>query len=336
MKNFFLILLVLTGLSFGSTAYFKEPQFHQALLDLVGATYNQEYQKAEKILKDKIPSSSPCYKYFKGYIYISIFNDVGDTSKFYQAEKIWEQLKEELENRKSLKKPFPNHQMPAIYYLGLTEVQLSYTSKVKGKMLESALLAKSGIKKLKKYPKYAETQSVLAIYDFYKGLLLKYFDWLPFVDADYVSSMKRLRNIYHHSQYLEAVFLTSLIWMQFDLGSYDSGLKLTQKFLARYPQNRVYQSMEADFLFKLKQNKKAAQQFEALKEKYQNWYEENGESKNLKINYYCAVGNLVRIYHALGDKNKKLENSKVWFSPKVQGIKDWLPKSLLEDLENYR
>ncbi len=50
--------------------------------------------------------------------------------------------------------------------------------------------------------------------------------------------------------------------MKFDNGHYHEGLRLTRNFLKKYPTNRIFGLIEADFLYKLKDYSKASDVFE--------------------------------------------------------------------------
>jgi hypothetical protein len=54
------------------------------------------------------------------------------------------------------------------------------------------------------------------------------------------------------------------------------------------------------------------------------------------VNYLSICGNLVRVYAALGDSEKQKTNAAIWFSKKSESVVQWLPKSLVKDLERFR
>ncbi|MFC1584875.1 hypothetical protein ACFL5V_04955 [Fibrobacterota bacterium] len=318
------------------TQIMQEKKYHGAILEVLDLIYSQKYDLAESVLETKIPYSEPGHLYFKGLLYCTVFNDYGDTSSLSSAKRQWQKLKKMLEESKDYVKSGKKSTVHPDLYSGLVLIQLSYISSTRKQFLNAALQSKAAVKMLRHQNQYLEAQCANEIYRYYKGELLKLLDWLPFFKVDQDRSRKFLEKNFHRSPYLYAIFLTPLIWMQFDAGSYQQGLQLTRDFLKKYPENRIFRLMEADFYFKMKKYGKSAKIFEEVKQEYSQIYARNQNIKPVKINYLSASGNLLRVYAAMGNKKGQQENAAIWFSEESDKVRKWLPKSLVKDLERFR
>ena len=122
------------------------------------------------------------------------------------------------------------------------------------------------------------------------------------------------------------LYLTSLVWMHYDKGDFNAGLKLTQRGLGKVPNHPVLLQVKADMLYRLKRYKEAAAIYEKSAADYM---ARTGKS----IRYWCAVMNLVRIYADMGDKAKMQAWREKLSDDTFKKMKNWMPGSLMDDLD---
>jgi len=341
LSKFGIILLILIitipASKVAAENYFtlKEEKYDSLLVVFLDQLYLQKYSDAELTLKSSIPENFSGYLYFNGLFNCTVYNDLGDTAALAKAKRSWETLHLELKKKSKSSSFSSESEKKEALYFGLTLLQLSYVSTIYGKLLPAALHARDGMKILKKVPEYIEAQCASQTHEYYKKNLMKVFSWLPFVDTDRTKPRKFLENHYHKSRYLSPIFLTPLIWMKFDNGLYHEGLDLTRNFLKKYPDNRIFRLIEADFLYKLKEYEKAAAIFETIKLEYHQMYSHPSRDHFIQIGYLSAVGNLVRIYHDTKNKDGYIKNATIWFSKETKNNRKWLPKSLIKDLKRF-
>jgi hypothetical protein len=333
-----LILLGITITAFSSPKELRvlqEGKNHEFILSFLDHAYQHEYMLADSVLEKNLRNKALTLFFFKGMVHLTRFNDLGDTSSLSVAQKNWENLTDFFENTSRGKKLTVENPVSSELYYGLALIQLGYIYSIRDQYLNSVLKARAGIKILKRQKDYLEAQCAVTVYDYYKSQLLELLNWIPFFKSDKSAHRIFLHEKYHLSPYLSVFFSTPLIWMHFDASMYREGLSLTRIFLAKYPKNRVYRLIEADFLYKIKDYKSSARIFEEIKEEYVVLYNSLPVKNHIKINYLSAVGNLVRVYAAMGDPLKQQENAKIWFSQETRKNQQWLPGSLLRDLERF-
>jgi hypothetical protein len=275
-------------------------------LDLI---YKQRYYQADSVLQSNITPGEFSFLYFKGLLEVTKFKDFGDTAALTAAEKSWRKIIDSLKkNEKSGNQP-PGNSISHGLYKGLTLMQLSYISSVRGQYLSSALHARGAAKLLKNQNQYVEAQCAVQVFKYYKSRLFKLLDWIPFIKVDEKSPRIFLEKNVQFSRYLSVLFTTPLIWMQFDAGLNRQGLKMTKNFLNKYPQHRLYRMIEADFHYKMGNYQEAARIFEAIKAEYLQIYQNSPDIKCIRINYLSTVGNLIRVYDKSGKVDLRDENA---------------------------
>jgi tetratricopeptide (TPR) repeat protein len=107
------------------------------------------------------------------------------------------------------------------------------------------------------------------------------------------------------------------------------GLTLAERGLKRAPNHPVMLQIKADMLYRLERYDEAAAIYEKSAVDY---LERTGKS----IRYWCAVLNLIRIYHDAGDETKSAEQRKKLDDPDYQKLKKWMPSSLVDDLKDRK
>ena len=169
-----------------------------------------------------------------------------------------------------------------------------------------------------------EARAFFAIYAYY---IDKSFSWVPFKSDNRSAYLAVLDSASINSKRFWPLFLTPLIWMHYDKEDYAIGLKLSERGLSRAPSHPVMLQIKADMLYRLKRYDDAAAIYERSAMDY---FKRTGAS----IRYWCAVLNLVRIYHDAGKENKAREWRGKLDDDKFKSLKDWMPSSLMDDLNS--
>ncbi len=311
---------------------FHEVHYHKIITSGLHHIYQQDYLGADSIFSAGFPDKSISGLYFKGFLNIVVFDDIGDTLALGRAKGFFQQI--ERINLKGNYKDTLSSNSPELY-LGLSYMQLSYIFSTNSEYLKSVLAARKGLKILKKHDLCLEAQCTRQIYQYYKKRLFSFLRWLPLVDINQQESREFLQEHYYQSNYFSNVLLLSYLWMLFDIGENQTGLNYIEEVLRVYPQSRIFNLIKADFLYKLHRYKESSKIFEAVKMEYQHLYNDDNNSC-VPINYLSAVGNLLRLYSDMGDTLKRNHNGQIWFSPETQKQNKWLPPSLSKDLERFR
>ena len=153
--------------------------------------------------------------------------------------------------------------------------------------------------------------------------------WLPFVNDNSNTYLQSLTQGAKNSKWFWPLFTTSLIWMHYDREEYDKGLQLANSALKRVPNHPVFLQIKADMLYRMKQYKQAAQIYEASASDY---LTRTGKT----LRYWCAVANLIRIYHDAKNEQQKIKWQKKLNAPEFNAIKNWMPASLMDDLKERK
>lgn len=240
----------------------------------------------------------------EGMVSIGRYDDLGDTLAIIDAQKklssckasgLWEALR--------------------VFELGYAQSELGHS--VKG-----AWNTRSAAGVFENSPEVSP-RAFYAIYAYYMDGA---FSWLPFVSDDRPSHLKSLLDGALQSKWFWPLFTTSLSWMYYDRGEYDLAIELVDKALAKVPGHPVFLQIRADMLYRKGNFSEAAKIYEASASDYLN---RSGKS----IRYWCAVANLVRIYH----DGKNEEASSTWKkelqSEEFKKIRKWMPHSLMDDLK---
>ena len=157
-------------------------------------------------------------------------------------------------------------------------------------------------------------------------LIDKSFSWVPFKSDRRSEYLAVLDSVATGSKRFWPLYLTSLVWMHYDKGDFNAGLKLTLRGLGKVPNHPVLLQVKADMLYRLKRYKEAAAIYEKSAADYM---ARTGKS----IRYWCAVMNLVRIYADMGDKAKMQAWREKLNDDTFKKMKNWMPGSLTDDLD---
>lgn len=262
--------------------------------------YDEAFAVARKIRK--VNGSAGCI--LENVVRISRYDDLGDTTALKHAGT-------ELESCKS-----------EGMWEALRKFELGYVQSETGHSIKGAMQTRSAAK-IFEDSEDLEARAFFAIYAYYVD---KSFSWLPFKSDRRKEYLTVLDEASKKSRNFWPLFLTPLIWMHYDKGDFATGLKLSERALAKSPNHPVFVQIKADMLYCLKRYAESAALYESSAADY---LRRSGKS----IRYWCAVLNLVRIYNDAGDKEKADEWRKKLDDPAYKALKNWMPASLMGDLE---
>lgn len=293
------------------------------------------YAAADSLLRT-LPDI-PARAYFRGLVLAGECNDLGDTAALSEAERQWERIDRAGDGKDSALAGDPQYGL----YRGLAELQLSYVAGIHGGRIQAARLGRRAAKRLEAYRGIAEAAAALALYEYYKAELLQGIDWIPFVRADRARPLRDLEAAVPRSRYLHATLLASLLWIYYDTGRYRDGMPAIRGFLARYPGNRVWRQMLADFHFRGAASgagslDSALSLHLALAGEYRSLADAEPETGRLPLGYLCSVGNLAKIHAARKEPEALRRELDIWDAPRYHALKPWLPASLVREVEALR
>ncbi len=265
--------------------------------------YSEAYAAIQKI-QDKNPGAA-CV--VRGIVRLSEFDDTGDTLALFTAEK--ELSKCSAEGSWDI----------------LREFELGYAHTAMGHSIKGALGTRKAAKKFED----AEDLDAKAFYAIYAYYVDDGLSFLPFVSDHREDYLKVLESGSDRSELFWALYATPLAWMYYDRQEYDKALKVVERSLAKAPGNPVFLQMKADMLYKLERFAEAAKIYEKSASDYLN---RTGKS----VRYWCAIGNLARIYKEMGDSEKSSQNANLFKSPEYKKIEKWMPASLVKDLKKKK
>ena len=323
-----------------------EPAGDSAVLLALGLMYRMEYDRADSSFMSALPAGSPGRTYFRGLNQFNRFNDRGDASSLSRAESLWSEVGAMEFRNSSSRSRIGSADFDSVniaLYRGLSTLQISYVANLTGHDLRAAHLGRKAAGQLRSLSDKAEAAAALALYDYYKAALLKGVDWIPFVKADAAGPLKRLEESLPKSRYLKEVLQTSLLWLYYDAGRYEEGLKMVDAFLVRFPTNRMYRQIQADFLYRRGVRKgntadllAARDLHEVLKQEYTAVMTACPLPSCIPIGYLSSVGNLAKIYGKLGSSDLRQKQVDIWSSSQFKGYLIWLPGSLRREVDSQR
>ncbi len=269
----------------------------------LGTNYAEAYATIQKI-KEK-DSGAACV--IRGMILLSEFDDTGDTLALFSSEK---ELSEcAAKNGWDV----------------LREFERGYAQTAMGHSIKGALGTRKAAKKFEDVED-PDARAFYAIYAYYVDDGLSF---LPFVSDNREEYLKILERGVDRSEFFWALYATSLAWMYYDRAEYAKALDVVERSLAKAAKNPVFLQMKADMLFKLERLAEAAKIYE---ESASDYLKRTGKS----VRYWCAIGNLARIYLQMGKDDKSAQNANLLKSPEYRKIEKWMPASLVKDLKKKK
>ncbi len=235
---------------------------------------------------------------------ISRYDDRGDTTALIQAGKLLEGCKADG------------------LWEALRKFESGYVKTETGSGIKGAMTTRSAAKMFEESDDL-EAKAFFAIYAYYvdQGL-----SWVPFKSDNRPEYLKTLDAASLKSERFWPLFLTPLVWMYYDKEDFATALKLVDRGLSKAPNHPVFLQMRADMLYRLKRYSEAAAIYEASAASY---LKRTGPT----IRYWCAVLNLVRIYHDAGNREKSQEWKSRLNSPTFKALEKWMPGSLMDGLK---
>jgi len=271
------ILLILVQTVFASNA--------ESVLERI---YKTEYSEAFKEIS-KLPQNDSNTCVLKGIVFISRFDDLGDTLDLdsalsvltkCQAGDFWEPLRR--------------------YEIGLLNSILGNTIKSIKETREAALIFAKR--------EDLDSKAFYSIYGYYSDALT---NWLPFVSSKRKTYMADLKIGFEQSKMFSPVFGNSLIWMLYDNKKHSAALEIVNSILEKYPEHPVFTQTKADILFKMGRVEEAV----SIYKQSEAFYAKRSPNS---IRYWCAVANLAKMTKDNFWK-EKLQ------SKEYQAIKRWMP-----------
>ncbi len=262
--------------------------------------YADSYRESERIRAKN--SGVACV--LRNISRLSEFDDVGDTLALQKAEK-------ELSECSA-----------SGAWDVLREFELGYAKTALGKSFKGAMDTRRAAKKFED----SKDRDARAFYSIYAYYVEDGLSFLPFVSDDRESHLQILEERAMHSRLFWPLFATPLAWMFYDREEYGKALDVVNKALSKAPENAVFWQMKADMLYKQKEYAAASEIYEKSARDY---LIRTGKS----VRYFCAIGNLARIYQDAGRLEEARRNAEMFNSPEYRKIEKWMPASLVKDLK---
>lgn len=305
MKIIFVATLALFAVGVMAASPFQLPgELSQTAKTAVGLALSTDYAGAYREIQ-KVGAKNPgasCV--LRNIVRLTEFDDLGDTAVLASAAA-------ELSKCKAYGA-----------WDVLREFELGYAQTALGHSIKGALETRSAAKKFEDSDD-PDAQAIYAIYAYY---VEDGFSFLPFVSDDREAYLKLLNAQSEKSELFWALFATPLVWMHYDRGEFEKALNVVERSLAKAPGNPVFLQMKADMLYKLRRFEEAAKIYEKSAEDY---LKRSGKS----VRYWCAVGNLARIYLDSGDVSAAKRYAEMFSSPDYAKWEKWMPQSLVKDLK---
>lgn len=301
-----LIALTFVALAFGESASLAlpEPLMTQAV-QMTERSMALDYAGAMELAKNVRKSDDGVGCVLENIVRVSRYDDLGDTAALIAAGTNLEKC------------------VSTGLWEALRKFELGYVQSESGHSVKGAMTTRSAAKLFEESPEQ-EARAFYAIYAYY---IDKSFSWVPFKSDRRSEYLAVLDSAATGSRRFWPLFLMSLVWMHYDKGDFNAGLKLSMRGLSKAPNHPVLLQVKADMLYKLKRYKEAAAIYEKSAADY---LVRTGKS----IRYWCAAMNLVRIYADMGDKAKAEQWQKLLSDPVFKQMRQWMPGSLIDDLES--
>jgi len=301
-----LIALTFVALAFGEapSLALPEPLMSQAV-QTTERSMALDYAGAMELAKKVRKSDDGVGCVLENIVRVSRYDDLGDTAALIAAGTNLEKC------------------VSTGLWEALRKFELGYVQSESGHSVKGAMTTRSAAKLFEESPEQ-EARAFYAIYAYY---IDKSFSWVPFKSDRRSEYLAVLDSAATGSRRFWPLFLTSLVWMHYDKGDFNAGLKLSMRGLSKAPNHPVLLQVKADMLYKLKRYKEAAAIYEKSAADY---LVRTGKS----IRYWCAAMNLVRIYADMGDKAKAEQWQKLLSDPVFKQMRQWMPGSLIDDLES--
>lgn len=306
--NPFALLLLLASLSLAAKPSLELPAEQMALwsktTSLTMALKYGEAMESAKALR-ALNDGAGCV--LENVVRISMYDDKGDTLALQKAGNLLEKCSADG------------------LWDALRKFEIGYVQNETGHSVRGAMTTRSAAKMFEESDEL-DAKAFYAIYAYY---IDQSFSWLPFKSDNRKAYLATLDEASRKSERFWPLFLTPLVWMYYDKEDFGISLELIERGLSKASGHPVLLQMKADMLYRQKRYEEAAKIYEGSAQSYM---KRTGPS----IRYWCAVLNLIRIYHDWG----KLEKSREWKDrlgdPAYKALKKWMPGSLVDDLKDKK
>ncbi len=269
-------------------------------------TMQLKYDEALQVARN-IKSRPGVACVLENVVRISMYDDRGDTTALLNAGKNLEKCKAKA------------------MWDALRKFEIGYVQGETGSPIKGAGTTRSAAKLFEKSDEL-EARAFYAIYAYYVD---QSFSWVPFKSDHRKEYLATLDSASMTSEVFWPLYLTPLIWMYYDKEDYSMGLNLAERGLKKAPGHPVMLQVKADMLYRLKRYDEAAKIYEQSAADYM-------KRTGASIRYWCAVLNLVRIYHDMGDEEKAAAWRAKLDDEKFRGLRHWMPGSLVDDLKKRK
>lgn len=305
-RRVFAVLLLLAAAAFGDSLSLSLPAPLMALAEkATESSMALDYDRAMGLAKELRGKDDGVGCVVENIVRVSRYDDLGDTAALLTAGANLEKC------------------AASGLWEALRKFELGYVQSETGHSVKGAMTTRSAAKLFEE----SHEQEARAFYAIYAYYVDQSFSWVPFKSDRRGEYLAVLDSASRYSKRFWPLFLTSLVWMYYDKGDFNAGLKLSLRGLSKAPNHPVLQQVKADMLYRQRRYKEAAAIYEKSAADYER---RTGKS----IRYWCAVMNLVRIYSDAGDKAKAESWGRLLEDPGLKKLKEWLPSSLVDDLED--
>lgn len=302
MPTVFGQIIIFTGSILFAQSLAAEPLADRILSNTMATQYKQAMVQAESLSTTE--PERACF--YRTMVLLSRFDDLGDLADLTKAKSIVEACK-----------PSPP------FFECLRLFQLGYIEAESGSNLSAALTTRKAAKGFQQIGTL-EARGFFAIYAYYMEVATA---WIPFRTDHRNALLQTLDSARLSSTRFWPLYSTSLVWMHFDQQQYGKALAITDWALAKYPGHPVYLQMRGDMLYRLKRYQEAAVVYEQSFRTY-------SQRAMQSIRWWCAAGNLIRIYAALGDTTKVSEYQQFFARASFEKVRKRMPPSLMDALED--
>jgi len=306
------VFVLLAEVSFASSAWNDSAFVLQGALkesaeQVTRYSMSCDYARADAAARAMRAQDAGLSCIFVNIVRISRFDDLGDTAALNKAAASLSECRS------------------SGVWDALREFELGYAQSALGRSVKGAMHTRSAAKIFEESAD-PDARAFYAIYAYYMSDALGF---LPFFPDDKQTSLSVLEKASANSSLFWPLFVTPLVWMHYDRSEYKAALRLTDGALAKAPGHPVFLQMRADMLYRLKRYPEAAAIYEASAAGY---LKRTGKS----IRYYCAAGNLARIYNDAGAAAARDRWLAVLKTPEFKAMKAWMPASLMNDLKRKK
>ena len=275
---------------------------HRVLASTLAAQYPLAAQQADSMWRLDRDAGT----FFRTMVMLSRYDDLGDTLDLFRAQAFLDTV-----------------QVRAQFWECLRLFQLGFVRSELHANMSAALATRKAAKGFQEFD-LLEARAFYAIYGYYmEGATA----WVPFSTDKRAQMLSTLDSASLGTSVYWPVFSTSLAWMRFDRKEYAQGLAIAERSLARAPGHAVFTQLRGDMLYRLGKYAEAAKVYEQSAETY-------AVRAPNSVRWWSAAGNLVRIYHALGDKARMAAWQARFREPRFQAVKPWMPASLMQALDD--